>query len=279
MVEWTEKTLTREGCTLHYWVSPAEERGPWLLFLHGAGADHHMFDRQYPAVTGRYGLIALDLRGAGLSRPMGEAPTPQRLLDDALTLLDREGIGRVTVLGHSMGGNLAQELVRQRPDRVERLALIDCTCNSMRLTAMERFALRCTPAIFAMYPAKALIRQSAAASALTVEARDYLAGALGKVGKRDFATIMSQATGFLVHDEGYRIPRPFLLVCGRADGTGNIRKCAPVWASREPLCEFHWIEDAGHCAHMDRPQEFCRLMLEFLERPLPDHSSDEKGTR
>jgi len=59
------------------------------------------------------------------------------------------------------------------------------------------------------------------------------------------------------------------LVCGVHDKTGNIKKNAPLWAEREPACEFHWIDHAGHCANQDHPEEFNRLMLAFLDQHSP----------
>jgi pimeloyl-ACP methyl ester carboxylesterase len=264
-----EKTLTREGCTLHYWVSQGPADSPWLLLLHGAATDHGMFTSQYAALAGQYNLIAPDIRGAGLSRPMGATLSAALMVDDTLAMLDCEGISTVSVIGHSLGGNLAQEIVYRHPARVSCLVFIDCTCNTMKLTSIEKFAVWCSPAIFAVYPPRALINQSAAVSAIRPEVQEYLKKTMGTVGKKDFITIMNTGTtSFLHEDDSYRINKPMLLVCGEADGTGNIRKCAPIWAKREPQCEFHMLKNAGHCAHMDRPEEFNRLLVEYLARQV-----------
>ncbi|NMC85021.1 MAG: alpha/beta hydrolase, partial [Anaerolineaceae bacterium] len=50
------------------------------------------------------------------------------------------------------------------------------------------------------------------------------------------------------------------------DTTGNIRKVAPQWAKREPLCTYVVIPAAMHCAHMDQPEAFHKLLLEFLAK-------------
>jgi len=267
-VLFTKKTLAREGCTLHYSVS-ASAGGPWVLLLHGAGTDYRTFDSQYPALAGKYNLLTMDIRGAGLSRPMGAKLTIGLMVDDTLAVLDREGIGTVTIIGHSLGGNLAQEIVYRYPERANALVFIDCTCNTMKLTALERIALWCSPAIFAVYPEKTLIRQSAVYSALTAEARQYLLQAMGTVGKKDFVRIMGVGSSECLHyDENFRIGKPTLMLCGEHDGTGNIRKCMPLWAKREPQCEFHWIKDAGHCAHMDCPDVVNGLLVDFLSRQI-----------
>lgn len=261
-----EKTLTREGCALHYWVLENPGR-PWLMLLHGAATDHHMFDMQYPALAGNYSLLAMDERGAGLSRPLGDTLTAGMLADDAVAILDREGIEAATLIGQSLGGNIAQEIVYRYSPRVAACVFIDCTCNTMALTRFERLMLRLSPAIFALYPEKTLVGQSARVSALKPEVQAYLRTTMGAVGKRDFSRIMcTAALGCLHHDEAFRIARPMLLLCGEADGTGNIRKCAPIWAAREPMCEYHVIREAGHCANMDQVDKVNGLILNFLAR-------------
>jgi pimeloyl-ACP methyl ester carboxylesterase len=70
----------------------------------------------------------------------------------------------------------------------------------------------------------------------------------------------------LHEDEDYYIDKPLLLICGEHDNTGNIKKIAKSWASREPKCEFHWIADAGHCANQDNPEAVNKLLLPFLAR-------------
>lgn len=262
----TEKTLAREGCSLHYWVSETPGK-PWLMLLHGAGADHNMFNDQYPILAGKYSLIAMDTRGAGQSRPMGSNLTIALMVEDALAVLDCEGVKKAALIGQSLGGNIAQEIVYRHPERVESVVFIDCTCNTMKLTPMERFAVWCSPVLFAVYPSKSLISQSAAASAIKPEVRQYLKKVLGTVGKKGFISIMGVGTkGCLHYDENHRIGKPMLLVCGESDGTGNIRKCAPKWAAREPKCEFHMIQHAGHCSNMDNPDAVNGLLADFLHR-------------
>ncbi len=71
-------------------------------------------------------MIAYDHRGIGGSSPIDGSFTIADLADDAAGLLDALGIESAHVLGISMGGMIAQELVLARPDLVRTLAL-GCT--------------------------------------------------------------------------------------------------------------------------------------------------------
>ncbi|MCM3782477.1 alpha/beta hydrolase [Neobacillus mesonae] len=261
------RTLCKDGCNIHYWITSGKPSS-WIIFLHGAGADHNMFEDQLNAVKlqDQYGVLLWDARGHGLSRPMEKGFSISLLVDDILSIMDREGICKATFIGQSMGGNIAQEVVFYHSDRVESLILIDCTCNTMKLTILERLTIRMTPFLLAIYPWSALVKQSAAASSTQLHVQTYLIDCFQNVGKKDFRKILLETTACFHYEKNDQITVPFLLICGEDDHTGNIRKIAPIWASGEPNCEFHWVKDAGHCANQDNPEAVNKLLVSFIQR-------------
>lgn len=264
-----EKTLEKDGSPIRYRIT-SDHPGPWLIFLHGAGADHRMFDEQVRVLDDSYGVMLWDARGHGQSRPIGDAFSIGLVVDDLLAIMEGEGIEKATFIGQSMGGNLAQEVAFYHQERVENLVLIDCTCNTMKLTALEQLVIWMTPLLIALYPGDALTRQSAHASALKPEVRRYLLDTFQTIGPKTFKRVFLELTACLHFEKDYRIDKPLLLVCGESDNLGNIKKIAPVWARLEPKCEFHWIPEAGHCSNQDNPEAFNALFLEFLRRRYPD---------
>src|SRR5512140_3516200 len=121
-MEMTEGTLEREGCCLHYWTGGRSE-APLVVFTHGATVDHHEWDATLPLVAERYHWLAWDVRGHGLSRP---APFDLALaVDDLLAILDQLKVKEAVFVGHSMGGNLGQELVFHHPERVKAMVCLD----------------------------------------------------------------------------------------------------------------------------------------------------------
>ncbi len=260
-----EKLLSRQDCDIHYWVS-AKEGAPWLIFMHGAGLDHRMFEEQLPAVQEDYSILLWDTRGQGRSVPMKGKYSLKLVCEDMVALMDKENIEKATFIGQSMGGNLAQEMAFYYPEKVEALVLVDCTCNTMKLTAMEKFYLKITPYMLALYPWKTLVKQSAVASSLKPEVRNYILEAFTRVGKENFVDIFLQTAACLHYEEGYRIGKNMLLVCGDQDHTGNIKKIAQNWAASEPHCSFYMLKNAGHCANQDQPEEFNRILKAFLSQ-------------
>src|SRR5690606_6803129 len=146
LVEPDPHVIEREGCPLHHWVM-GEPSGAAILLVHGAGLDHRAFAPNVAALAERHQVIACDVRGHGLCRPMGAPSSAGRRVDDLVAVFDAEQVAEAIVGGHSMGGNLAQELVRLHPQRVRALVLADCACNTAPLSLAERVGLALTPAL------------------------------------------------------------------------------------------------------------------------------------
>ena len=129
---------------IHYWVSEAGENRPWLVFLPGLTADHHLFDRQTEAFAKDYNCLVWDAPAHGASRPF--------LLDfymDGLTgwlhhILQREGAVRPVLVGQSMGGYLSQVYLELYPEGAGGFLSIDsCPLKREYYTGWE-LALRLT---------------------------------------------------------------------------------------------------------------------------------------
>ncbi len=209
------------------------------------------------------------MRGHGESRPTIRPFTLSRATDDLLALVDSLGANGAILVGHSMGGNITQEVIFRAPQRVRAAVLLGCTRNTQKLSLQEKWQARLGAPLLNLYPYDLLRRQSADISADCPRVRAYLYEALGQMSKAEFTTVILELLKGLHEEPGYQIPVPFLLLHGEHDRTGNIRKIASAWARAEPQCEYAIIPRAGHTANMDNPQAFNQLLLDFLRR----HSS------
>ena len=95
-----------------------------MLALHGVTGHGARFRRLASEGLPELRWIAPDLRGHGRS-DWNPPWSVEQLVTDAIQVLDAEGLGRVTVIGHSYGGLLATHLAARDPQRVERLVLLD----------------------------------------------------------------------------------------------------------------------------------------------------------
>jgi pimeloyl-ACP methyl ester carboxylesterase len=110
-------------------VEPAnvkvEGEGPAILLIHGFGAAIDWWDEIVPVLAGHHRVIRLDLIGHGGTAAPAAGYEITRQAQLAKAVLDKLGIDRVTVIGHSMGGEVAIALASIKPDRIERVVLID----------------------------------------------------------------------------------------------------------------------------------------------------------
>ena len=235
--------LTSDGCELRY----ADSGGPGraVVFTHGAGADHHMFDQQFSSLAADgHRVVVWDMRAHGESARSVAPFTRARALRDLAALITHLGLVEPVVAGHSLGGNLTQALVQEEPHRFAGIIVMDSTWNSGPLTRTERFALRLAVPSLALIPARSLPRVMARASAVTPSARDDATRAFSQMSKRQFIEVWRAAVTFLDPNPTYRTPIPLCLLRGAADKTGNIATAMPLWAAAEGVAE-HVVPGAG----------------------------------
>ncbi|MBS0663294.1 MAG: alpha/beta fold hydrolase [Verrucomicrobia bacterium] len=97
---------------------------PPLVILHGLLGSSRNWQTTGRDLAGHFHVSALDLRNHGQS-PHAPEMSYGAMVADVLGWLDAHGLGRVTLLGHSLGGKAAMTLACRHPDRVERLVVVD----------------------------------------------------------------------------------------------------------------------------------------------------------
>lgn len=260
-----EKVLDYKGCSIFYQMEVRNHANKWVIFLHGAGVDHKMFMSQLNAIPSDFNILMWDARLHGKSTGEIDSFTMKQLSDDILQIMEIETIDKSVFIGQSMGGNLAQDIAYYYPEKVLGLVLIDCTNNVGKLSLVEKCTLSITKPIFMLYPWSTLVKQSADACSLNSNVKEYVKECFERVGKERLIHILMEVTKCLHEDTYYKIPVPFLLLCGDHDLSGNIKKIAKSWSESEPNCTFHWITNAGHNSNQDNPEEVNTLISRYLE--------------
>jgi 3-oxoadipate enol-lactonase len=257
--------LVRPDATVRYWTA-GDADGPTVVLLHGATLDHRAWAPQVEALRDRFRLVVPDLRAHGESTGSFDFEDAVR---DVFALLDALPAGRVVLVGLSLGGNLAQEVVRRAPDRVSALVVADATCNT---GARHPLATALTVAALnahAMLPGGHFAHYAAQMIALDPQVQRYALDANAHRPNGETVRILtSLLTGALRPEQGYRLPVPALLVHGQLDHLGDIAVSTQGWARREPLAEYVVIPAAGHASNLDNPVAFTAALRAFLDRTL-----------
>jgi len=259
-----DRRLTRPGADIAYTVAG---QGLPVVLTHGAGMDHRMFDDQARALVdaGRR-VILWDLRGHGDSSLVDRRFTAADAVDDLSALLSAADARGAVLVGHSLGGNLSQELVRVDPAAVSGLVVMDAGWNAGPLSGLERLALSLAAPSLALIPARTLPALMARASAVSEEAVIRTTETFARMPKHVFLDVWRATLSLISPDPGYRTPVPLALVRGAQDRTGNIASAMPRWAAAEGIAE-QVIADAGHIVTWDAPAAASEALLRILDEP------------
>lgn len=116
--------VNANGIQLYYETYGA---GKPLVLISGLGYPLWQWHKMIPLLAQKFQVIAFDNRGVGQSDKPAGAYTAQMLAADTLGLLDALGIEKASLMGHSMGGFVAQAFALAYPQRLEKLIL--CSTN------------------------------------------------------------------------------------------------------------------------------------------------------
>jgi pimeloyl-ACP methyl ester carboxylesterase len=229
------------GADIHYEVYGAGEP---LVLLHGLLGSSLQFVNQIPAFARHYRVIAIDSRGQGRST-YGDGPiTYESMAADVLGVLDHLGIQRTHVVGWSNGGVIGLELALHHPERLDRVV-----------------------AYGANYTASGVWFDPAAEDMLT---------AMGEQGTRIYQAISPHpermdeivAELFALNPEYTEaqlrsIAVPILILDGEHDEliTPDQPTTLAAWI---PGARLVLMPGTGHFAMFEQPDEFNRIVLEFL---------------
>lgn len=115
------------GARLHYVERGAQDPSRTIIFLHGYTDSSFSFAELMPALTQldpSLRMIAIDQRGHGESSRPACCYTPHDFARDVVAFMDARGIRTATIVGHSMGGLIAQLVAIDQPQRITGVVLM-----------------------------------------------------------------------------------------------------------------------------------------------------------
>lgn len=273
----TGATLEIDGERIHYIDRGA---GPAVLFIHGFGGSVFSWRYAIETLSADHRVIALDLPGFGASdRNPALYYAHQRHAERAVRLLDTLGIQRATIVGHSMGGGIAQRVAATFPERVERLVLVasvDASAPFDRRRSSSRggLALSALEFLFRFAPSAAFIGRRMTRAMVhdhTVLTPDFVAGYIQPLRTPGTAACLRRLTEDTRDEPPVdlgRISAPTLLIAGEHD------RVVPLGTSRHlanhiPGAHLIVVPAAGHLVAEERPDVFATHLQAFLARPAP----------
>jgi pimeloyl-ACP methyl ester carboxylesterase len=242
------------GQNIYYSARGAQ--GTPVVFVHGAAGSHLHWGLQVHALGEVARAVALDLPGHGRSAPPGYASVAA-YRDVVLGLLDALGFERAVIVGHSMGGAIAQTLALSHPDRVAGLGLVGTGARLRVLQAILDGVLNDLAAT------ASLVVENSFASDLDPEfqkrAEEEFCACPANVTHGDF----SACNQFDVMARLAEIRVPTLVLCGREDRM-TPPKYSVYLATQLPRAYLVLIDHAGHSVMIEQPDETNVALLDFV---------------
>jgi pimeloyl-ACP methyl ester carboxylesterase len=234
--------------------------GPPIVLLHGFPLDGRVWEAVVP-LLGHHRVIVPDLRGFGRSDPAGPFSMGQ-LATDVAALLKVMATGPATIVGLSMGGYVAQEMLRVAPHAVERLILVDTKAdadsveaqnkrNAMAELATERGAEAVAEAMLPnmLAPTAGSAIRERLREIMTSQRRETLAHAcIAMRDREDFVNLLMDSTV------------PIHLIVGEHDAITPPKLLEALHSKRE-RGHFDVIPNAGHMSPLEQPEAVAAAVL------------------
>ncbi|MGB3632722.1 MAG: 2-succinyl-6-hydroxy-2,4-cyclohexadiene-1-carboxylate synthase [Rubrobacteraceae bacterium] len=257
---------------------------PTILFLHGFMGSSEDWKASIAALEGHFYCITVDLPGHGESLGLPpEGYTMEGATRSLADLLNELGVGRVTVVGYSMGGRLALYFALRHPERCTGLflestspGLEDAEERAMRRQADEERAAQLEAGDFEEFlkdwyrqPIFASLARDEELLQQTIESRrqnepEELARSLRSMGTGSQPTLWGEISG---------LRPPALAVAGELDekfieiGRCMESRCmeSRCMESLSPEMRFAKVAGASHNVHVEAPKAYLSLLRDFLE--------------
>jgi pimeloyl-ACP methyl ester carboxylesterase len=121
-----EPTMVRaKGSGIGIQLAVWKGNGKSILCIHGLTANSRFWDCLASALSPRHKVIAMDLRGRGLSGSPSSGYSVKHHCRDILSVINNLNLERPVLMGHSLGAFISLVFAAQHPQRVDRLILVD----------------------------------------------------------------------------------------------------------------------------------------------------------
>ncbi|WP_026834400.1 alpha/beta fold hydrolase [Eubacterium xylanophilum] len=260
-----EKILHSESGDVHYWISESvNNEALSLFFLHGLTATHELFINQVNYFEKEYNVIVWDAPAHGLSRPYCNF-SYEKAANDAVNILKENRIESAVFIGQSMGGYMAQSVIKRFPNYVKAFVSIDSTpFGEKYYSKFDRWILKHFEGMAKMYPDKSLRKAIAKQNTNSKHAYDNMYKMVSIYDKAELCHLMAVGyAGFMEDNSDIHIDCPVLLIVGECDNTGKVHKYNKEWA-KDINVPITWIKDAAHNSNDDQPEQVNRCIKEFL---------------
>lgn len=239
--------------------------GPVLVLVHGYLGGAAQWQSEIDAFGGGYDVIAPSLPGFGAAAGLPGCSTIAAMAEAVLALLDSLNVPEFILMGHSMGGMIAQEMAAARPAAVQKLILYGTGPLGLMPDRFEPITVS-RERLLADGVAKTIAR----IGATWFKAGDSASGypLLTQIGAQASPHAALAALQAMAEWDGRqalpRLTMPTLVVWGDSDRSYRWPQVESLWTNL-PNVRLSVVPGAAHAVHLEKPALFQSLIRDFLQ--------------
>lgn len=245
--------------------------GPPLLVLHGLFGSATNWRSMARKLEADHVVHALDLRNHGAS-PWADTMTYAEMADDVRHYIEQHDLGRVSILGHSMGGKTAMALALAWPDLVERLIVVDIAPRSYN-DSLSSYAQAMRGIDLMAAASRGEVQRQLQALLPDASVAPFLVQNLvprndhfdWRINLAAISTSMMDLTDFPSTLKLRVFAKPTTAIAGALSdyiSGGDVSPFKPMF----PRVVLEVIDGAAHWVHADKPQAFFEAVQRALAR-------------
>ena len=242
------------------WTYLTAGRGDhFMVFLHGMGGGHDIWWQQIEHFRASHRVISLTYP---------PVPTLAKLSQGVISILDRENAGQVNIVGSSLGGYLAQYLVKNHPDRIKR-AVFANTFPPNRIHAKTAGNMKTILPLLPEWMVMRNLRQTTEAAIYPASGNSELVRAymleqaFGMMKKKQFVTRFRCVLDYFDPPDLDELDIPCLII--EADNDPLVEKeLREMLKAAYPSTPVETLAQKGHFPYLNAPDEYNRILERFL---------------
>jgi len=249
--------------------------GEPLVLIHGITTSSFIWDDLLPILSGHHEIIAVDLLGTGASdRPVPSNCSLSAHADRVMSLVDQLGFGKIHLVGHDIGGGIAQILSVRNSERVSTLGLVNTVgynywpvqpIIAMRTPILRQLAMASLDlGMLRLVIRRAVHRKERITPAVFERIRNEIAVPSSRRAFLNSTRCLNNSDLTVISGDLQKLPMPVLIVRGERD-----LYLSPEISNRLhreiPSSKLVKVPDGGHYIQLDEPQLLAATLLGHIQ--------------